>query len=186
MKCQSCSENVPDKFKSAIAKNECPLCGDVIMSEKLKESLALFKELMVDLEEFKEPFEEWLFANYSYRKGGGNNDIDENGHIVNGSGEMSIFAKNAGMKNKPLKRIVDQIKEGGSSGAADPSEFVGVDDEYGVITPDNIDEITGTLNRGEETELDGLFNEKPNPQLEMERLKRLRSRSQGGGFNRGG
>lgn len=95
----------------------------------------------------------------------------------------SVFAKRAGVPNH--KKALDFIK--GNMGAADPSEFKGIDEEYGDIGLDNANETP--LNVREQSEMASIFGQETKIQeLELQKLKRLQAQSAvgggGGGFFR--
>jgi hypothetical protein len=97
----------------------------------------------------------------------------------------TVFAKRAGVHN--VKRAVDFIK-GRSTGAADPSEFQGVDEEYGDIVEDHKD--LNPLNNSERNQMANIFRNEDSKvldELEMQKLKRLQSQGAingGSGFFR--
>lgn len=92
--------------------------------------------------------------------------------------EQSIFAKRAGVPNH--RKAVDFIKGRPAIGAAAPSEFQGIDDEYGDM---NLDSEAGsaTLSSNERKQMASLFQEddlgKSSHELEMQKLKRLQAQS---------
>ncbi|MCZ2224493.1 MAG: hypothetical protein LC122_12790 [Chitinophagales bacterium] len=67
MKCTHCQTEIDAKLKFAISSNICPFCGEKIFPDELNELLndaKIIFESVTDL--FKENFEDWLLANYSY------------------------------------------------------------------------------------------------------------------------
>jgi hypothetical protein len=146
MKCKTCEEVIPSKFAHAIKTNVCPFCGENIMEEALQNILVELQTLMKAAEPFMEQVEEWLGSNYSLRKGGKLKEPSQNlssGGIFdeNGVDEETMrrqtelaksaisFQQRAGIKQPGMKSIVEKIQ----GGAADPSEFVGIDPDYGPI-----------------------------------------------------
>lgn len=97
----------------------------------------------------------------------------------------TVFAKRAGVPNH--RKALDFIK--GSMGAADPSEFKGVDEEYGNVDPEG---SNGTpLSSREQSEMASIFRQDDVAkiqELELQKLKRLQAQSAvsggGGGFFR--
>lgn len=194
MKCRSCEEVVDAKFKHALLTNVCPLCGSDIMDKKLQNVIAELKIAFDDAKEYMEEVEDWLFSNFSFKRlkedevvvnkdqikgfktgmGKGvsvNRSGDDNNENAEGSEEQTIFAKRAGVS---VKKAVDFIK-GRSSGAADPSEFVGVDDEYGEVN--NIEENNAPLNKNELNKVANLFggeDDNLSQELELQKLKKMR------------
>src|ERR1700723_1159036 len=68
MKCMSCSVDVDPKWRFAIEKNTCPLCGQAILPEHLKNLLTSLSETMWKLEEYPEQVADWLLSNHNYIK----------------------------------------------------------------------------------------------------------------------
>jgi hypothetical protein len=96
--------------------------------------------------------------------------------------QPSIFAKRAGIGNH--KKAIDFIKGRTSFGAADPSEFQGVDDEYGDVNGYSDDEDTNPLNVNERKQMANIFSQDDNKvsqEMQMQKLKRLQAASEGGG-----
>lgn len=151
MKCMSCNENISAKFTHSIKTNICAFCGGEIIPAALQNILVNFQVLMKDGEPYMEQIEEWFASNYSLRKhniqnvqkdfvssqssGGIFDDENFDEETLRRQTELAkntaSFQQRAGIKNNGMKSIVDQIR--GGEGAADPSEFVGVDPDYGVI-----------------------------------------------------
>src|SRR5271165_6551418 len=109
MKCMSCNEVVDPKFAHAISKNECPSCGNAILTEKLRTVLTDLKMVMDDAVEFPDEVADWFWSNYQMKKVDPpveqrvhetiNEDGSMNTHMVNG---QTVFAKRAGVKIKPV------------------------------------------------------------------------------------
>lgn len=64
MKCKSCEGDVPPKFAHAIARNECPLCGEAIMDEELQVILVELRNCMLGVAQYPEAIFDWLKSNY--------------------------------------------------------------------------------------------------------------------------
>jgi len=60
----SCETNIPSEWQSAIATNNCPKCGDVIMDDVTKQLFDELHSLMKRLEEAPEGIKELLLSNY--------------------------------------------------------------------------------------------------------------------------
>lgn len=130
----------------------CPLCGGEIMEPALQDVLKNLQIIMKDAEPFMSEVEEWLATNYSLRKGSAN-DVKAKQRPLNEDGEEETFdeesirkqtaaaksaidfQKRAGIKTNDMKSLVEKIQSG--KGAADPSEFVGIDPDYGPIDMSN-------------------------------------------------
>lgn len=223
MQCKSCNDQVPAKFAHSIAVNICPLCGGEIMPIKLKNILAELKVALGDAKDYMDEVEDWLYSNFSLKKlttdqmvvdksvfdalehksitqtsvpahGSPfmvNRREDVSGDVVVDEKPASIFHKRAGVINP--KKAIDFIKGRTSSGAADPSEFQGVDDEYGEMN-DSIGTNLNPLNMNEQKAMANMFagNDLGNTsqELELQKLKRLQAQSTvssgggGGGFRR--
>lgn len=200
MKCKSCKEDVPAKFAHAISANICPLCGEEIMAEKLRNALGELKIAMTDAKEFMPEIEDWLFSNFSLKKIEENMvliDKEELSSLQNQSqkrqsdnspieiteeNNRTIFAKRAGVPNH--KKTIDFIK-GQSTGAADMSEFVGLEDEDNVLIDNNETEEFVDPNS-----IASIFKEnKQSNHTEIQKLKKLQGQSAidgggGGAFRR--
>ena len=214
MKCKSCNEDVPPKFTHALVANVCPYCGEKIIDEKLQEILGELKISLGDAKDYMDAVEDWLFHNFSLKKikpeevvvnkeeyqkmveknqspvfvkGQGNSfhradDGNTESQAEGPAQPVTAFAKRAGITK--VKRAVDFIK-GHTIGAADPSEFVGVDPEYGDVSamPED-DKNVAPLPK--DSSLEGIFDSgslnNESRELELQKLKRLNA---GGGlFNR--
>lgn len=200
MKCKSCREDVPPKFIHAISVNICPLCGSEIMDTKLQTILNDLKNTMDSAKEYSEQVEDWLQSNYSLKKINPNEIIvpKSAAHIqtpahakpspIHRSEDeilvdeqqvpTSVFAERAGV-NK-LKKAVDRIK--GNVGAADPSEFNGVDEEYGDVEIENEANAVPLDFKGKR-DIQNIFGEDDKTQqaLELQRVKKLRAQGAVGG-----
>ena len=105
------------------------------------------------------------------------------------SKEQTVFAKRAGVPQNKVKRAIDFIKgrPGASSGAADPSEFVGEDDEYGDVNGNDYIEDIDPINKRDKTELDGLFDgDDLGAKSQEVRLQRLKQLQKSEGMRNGG
>jgi hypothetical protein len=216
MKCKSCKEDVPPKFVHAISVNICPLCGQEIMDTKLQSILNDLKHTMDSAKEYSEQVEDWLHSNYSLKKVNSDeivvptasikqasvptltpshskpitirrseDDQDQDEVFVNDQQiPTSIFAERAGVSK--LKKAVDRIK--GNIGAADPSEFEGVDEEYGDSSMADEGNTMPLDSRGKR-DIQNIFQEediyKAQQEFELQRIKKLRAQSAVGG-NGGG
>jgi hypothetical protein len=183
------------------------------MKEELKNIFAELKILMSNAEPYMSEVEDWLYTNYSLKKvfpgeEKPNNSIDfiaqAKAKMANKSGSISvnrssddeennsdedsapktIFAQRAGIKAH--KKALDFIK-GRTSGAADPSEFVGEDEEYADVSDEeNYNEPP--LNAREANQLSSLFEDpskgKSSNELDIENLKRVRKQIAGRGIFR--
>lgn len=142
MKCKSCSELIPPKFAHSIKTNICPFCGEGIMDELLQKVLTNLQIIMKEAEPFMIEVEEWFAANYSFCKGNkssnlhaeiGDDDFSE--EAIRKQAEIAKatadFQKRSGVKTSNMKALVEKIQSG--KGAAHPSEFIGVDEDYGEI-----------------------------------------------------
>lgn len=122
----------------------CPLCGGEIMDPALQQVFASLQNIMKEAEPFMSEVEEWFASNYSLRKGaapregqqpsGGifdeeNFDEDTLRRQTELAKSTINFQQRAGIKQPGMKSIIEKIQ----GGAADPSEFVGVDPDYGPI-----------------------------------------------------
>lgn len=205
MRCKSCKEDVPPKFVHAISVNVCPLCGQEIMDAELQSILNDLKSVMDKTAKYADETADWLFSNYGLKKWdpsmvetdsmstpfgpvsvshvksqpappGQNRPptlvrrSEDEMEVESPSEEVSIFAKRAGLKSANFKKVVQDIQ-----GAADPSEFQGVDDEYGEIN--GAEEPSAPLDSRGKSEIMSIFKEDDAKALELEKLKRLRSQS---------
>lgn len=205
MLCKSCKEDIPSKFTHALSRNECPLCGAEIIDDKLKDIISNLKLVLSDASEYMNEIEDWLFSNFSFKKiHPGQVVLDKEqfeklsaqsiqrqfvpgqgrGAIVNrnddqDSQDMSGFSKRAGVVGNH-KKALDFIKGRPTLGAAHPSEFKGVDDEYGDINEDNLP----PLNQNEAQQMDSIFANsggESSHELELQKLKRLYNQNAGNG-----
>lgn len=164
---------------------------------------------MKEGEPYMEQIEEWLASNYSLRKGakpkeGGPQSLPSGGIFDEDSFDEETlrrqteaakttinFQKRAGIKGNDMKSLVEKIQSGG--GAADPSEFVGEDPDYGHI--DMRDEVAGApLTKKDAAAMMQALNQGPvqsedpvKEYYEIEKLKKLqRQQPTGQGkFSRG-
>lgn len=68
MICISCQTEINPKWTSAIEKNECPFCGQVILDEELKTMLSSLRGLLDALQDFPSELDDWMLSNFSYIK----------------------------------------------------------------------------------------------------------------------
>lgn len=217
MKCQSCSEDIPSKFQHALTTNSCPYCGREIMTAKLQTVIGQLKVALDDCKDQMSDVEDWLYSNYSlkvvkqgevvvskdqlksfnapnqdmqarvHNPGTAVRRVDDNADDVVETGEKIVFAKRAGIIT--AKKAIDIIKgkAGRTSGAADPSEFVGADDEYGedeVYMPENSNQQSiGNGNNPLEGLFDGVGLNKTSRELELMKLRKIQNQD-GGNFRR--
>lgn len=64
MKCMSCEADIPSEWKAAIASNNCPKCGDVIMDDNTKKLFDELNSIMQRLEDAPEGVKDLLLSNY--------------------------------------------------------------------------------------------------------------------------
>ena len=138
MKCMSCEETIPSKFTHAIKSNTCPFCGAEIMEAALQTILSSLQTLMKEAEPYIDVVEEWFASNYSLRKGNKTSQDDDNfdedsiKKQTEAAKSAIAFQQRAGIKaGNDVKSLIDKIQNG--KGAADPSEFVGIDEDYGPV-----------------------------------------------------
>lgn len=200
MQCKSCNEDIPSKFKTAISRNECPICDGEIVDPKLQLALNDLKSAIDAANEFPEQLADWLSANYSFRKFDPNaepkhnfngmppkkvsvNRIDEDDENddSNQVDNRTPFHVRAGVKANH-KKIISQIQ-----GAADPSEFKGQDSEY--ENADQYVEDAPPLDQRGKHEIHSLFpvDTRMEQALELEKVKQYRKQFAGdtGKINRG-
>jgi hypothetical protein len=213
MQCKSCKEDVSPKFAHALSVNVCPFCGSEILDAKLQEIIGELKIAFSDAKNYMNEIEDWLFSNYSLKKVKENEVLidknkletlriqaskfehtsagkgvsvhrsSENGEneVVIDENPTTVFAKRAGVSSH--KKALDFIR-GKSFGAADPSEFQGIDDEYGEMESD-VDNTP--LNSKDKNEMVNIFKQEDVSkiqELELQKLKRLQAQnavSSGGG-----
>jgi hypothetical protein len=208
MKCMSCQEEVSPKFNHAISVNVCPACGKDIIPIQLQTILNELKTVMDAVGEYGPEVEDWLSSNFSLKKVAEDEvvvkkaDLEKAKEVkphrqpttINRSSDAASntdpenvgiplptntgFTSRAGIKSpKTLKRAVDLIQN--NSGAAHPSEFVGIDEEYGDVSGSPNDNIP--LSNNEMQSLGNLFSDNKSQgssqDLELMRLKQLRSQS---------
>jgi len=155
MKCNACQETISPKFAHSIKLNICPFCGGEIMDAELQRILSGLQVLMTEAEPFISDVEDWFASNHSLCKAAAPREgqqmpsggiFDEESFDEDTLRRQTELAKStinfqqrAGIKQQHpgMKSIVEKIQ----SGAADPSEFVGVDPDYGPI--DMSDEAAG-------------------------------------------
>ena len=202
MKCLSCEENIPPKFAHAIKSNICPFCGGQIMPPLLQEALTSLHTIMKDAEPYMEQIEEWLGANYGlYKKGSKSSTVVESGDPFSPVGEDDVdallnrqkaaakmtaeFQKRAEIgkissKGLDKKSIIEKVNGGGGYAAA-PSEFVGIDPDYGPI--DMSQETEDPLTTREAAQMIHDIAEDDNDPVkayyEKENLKRIHNRGSG-------
>lgn len=207
MRCKSCGEDVPSKFKKAISENSCPICGDEIVDPKLQIALNNLKVALDAAQEFPEQLADWLAANYNFKKFDPNNEPRTNNNIgivpktisVNRIGEdddnaethqvddRTDFARRAGVKLNH-KKIISEI-QGNMMGSADPSEFNDENSsEYESV--DSYADTTPLDARGQKDVLN-LFpvDTKMEQALELQKLRNYRKQFAGnddGKIRRGG
>jgi hypothetical protein len=206
MKCRSCQTEVSPKFNHAISVNICPACGGEIIPIQLQTILNELKMVMDSVGEFKIEVEDWLSSNFDLKKVAADEiivkqtELDKIKEVKQHRPPISInrnsddvgdpntgtplptnpaFATRAGIKSPTaLKRAVDLIQH--ASGAAHPSEFVGVDDEYGDVSGLSSNDSV-PLNNNEIQSLGNLFSDNKiqssSQDMELIRLKQLRSQS---------
>lgn len=174
MKCNSCSEDVPAKFIKAIAENSCPICGGQIVDPEVKTTLNELALVLNKAKDYMDQIEEWLYTNYSLRK------IKEDEVVINKNDIPTTVMDGERPHNKagrgnPIKRAggeedgvsstsgldsksaIDFIKKGGAGGLADPSLYVGTDDEGNQI--DLAAEASNGLRRNELNQMNDLFGD---------------------------
>lgn len=171
MQCQSCKEDVPAKFAHAISINSCPLCGNDIVPVFIKNILNELEVVLNKAKDHMDQMEDWLFTNYSLRK------IKDN-EVVIDKNEMPVAVRDEerpqgkgqtkgasvrrardgneedGVSLSP-KKAIDIIRGRSSSGLADPSEFVGTDEDGTVVNLADSDEVP--LNKSEVDQMQNLF-----------------------------
>jgi hypothetical protein len=172
MKCNSCSEDVPAKFQHAISINSCPLCGEHIVDPNVQIIINDLKAVLNKASEHMDQIEDWLFTNFQLRK------LKEDEIVIN-KNELPATVRDeerqGGGKPKPLRRAngdveegvgtgqinpknaIEFIKKGGAGGLADPSLYVGTDDEGNEI--DLASEAGDGLNRNELGQMTNLFGD---------------------------
>lgn len=200
MKCNSCTEEISPKFTAAIAANSCPFCGSEIMSQKLRDILTALREIFTEATDYMEQVEDWLDQNFGLKKVGedqivvdkaklansqtfnfpntmGKNSFaikrsDEEGGDLKHYQHQNIFAHRAGIKEIKAKKDIAYIMSQ-NGGAADASEFVGVDEEGEDVSLDErpLTPLPKTAFTGQNP-LEGVFGS-PDPVLELEKVKRL-------------
>ena len=184
MKCKSCQENISTKFAHAIKCNTCPFCGKEIIDTELQIILSNLKETMDNSAKYMSQIEDWLMANYSlkkfdlneevkiensersFRSGKGNIVKRSDGDDISDVEETTVFAKRSGAN---FKSMVDKIK----------GQTITLND----VVEDEVEmEETGSFDNSDKSAMSNLFEEPPVPQeLELQKLKRLRSQAQGEG-----
>lgn len=168
MKCQSCSEEVSQKFAHSLATNACPFCGGQIMSEDLQVALSELKDIMQYTDKFKVEIFDWLRTNYSLIDSNSEEykaleekakstpvkikvdpkevKLDAKGNQLTGTPlqdqeTTNIFAKRAG-----ISKIVNQIKSKGNSGGG--SLLVGGGGDFSDADPEDVAAYQEILNGG--------------------------------------
>jgi hypothetical protein len=107
---------------------------------------------------------------------------DEDMEVESPGEDVSVFAKRAGLKPSNFKKVIANIQ---NAGAADPSEFQGVDDEYGEINVAD-EEPSAPLDSRGKKEIMAIFKEDGAKSLELEKLKKLRAQNAVAGAGGGG
>jgi hypothetical protein len=205
MKCNTCAEEISPKFTAAIAANSCPFCGQEIMSQQLQEILTALQNVFREAADYMEQVEDWLAQNFSLKKvredqvvidkaklaqsqqfnfpgssGKGGfaikrSETQEDGDLKENQ-PQTIFSARAGLKSIKAKKDIEFIMSQGG-GAADASEFVGVDDEGQSVVMDRELPVAPPLYIPDGSNpLEGMFGEPDEPKnnvLEMDKLKRL-------------
>jgi hypothetical protein len=191
MQCQSCKEDVPAKFAHAISINSCPLCGHEIVPQFIKDILNELETVLNKAKDHMDQMEDWLMTNFQLRR------IRQNEVVINkdelpvaeperpqGKAGKGAAVRRAGdvetgTNPKRVQSAVDFIKGKGSTGLADPSLYVGVDDEGNEV--DLASEAADGLDRNEIGEMSSLFGngiqtdskEDAQSSAMMQKLKRL-------------
>lgn len=195
MKCQSCQEEISERFSHAFASNCCPFCGGEIVPKDLQNIFITLKDVFTDGSKYMEQIEQWLFTNYSLKKvsapsPGQMQRSASTDEILNGNfkqPELTPFMKKVNIKHNP-KDLIAKIQGSSMAGAAPPEAFV---DENG-----NIEDFKQEQQYQQEyppNEMEELFVDprKPNSLREFEekeKLKKLRAQNalMGGGLIRRG
>lgn len=203
MRCQSCSEEISSKFASAISRNACPYCGDLILSDDLKNVLAELHTVFEMSKEFPDEVGEWLSANYGLVKVADDQVVvnkeewelqQKKANFVSGGkgqsvkrsgsdGEDGKMMEDADMGKTvfsqragvkiPSKSAIDYIRSGNGVGAARPEDFVGSDE-------DEEGNIVNTepLDEEEINNIDDIFNNPAEDRLaklmELEKRRNVR------------
>jgi hypothetical protein len=114
MFCESCNVEIPPAWKRMIIKNECPACGEHIMSQESKELLDELKNAMERMPNDPEGLAGWLLSNYRLAKVG---DAEPTG--FHGKPEVKPEATRddnipAGLKvaDNPIKNFLDRTDAG--------------------------------------------------------------------------
>lgn len=68
MKCKSCTGDVLVTWTAALAKNECPFCGEKILQQEELEFILSLKEALQKMDANPEQIAFWLFENYHLKK----------------------------------------------------------------------------------------------------------------------
>jgi len=174
MKCNSCSEDVPAIFSYAISMNACPLCGGNIVDPNVQIIINDLKAVLNKANDHMDQIEDWLFTNFQLRKVKENEIVIDKNELpatvrdderqqgkgkginvrrANGDGESD----GVGTGQINPKNAIDFIKKGGAGGLADPSLFVGTDDEGNEI--DLASEAGEGLNKNEVNQMANLFGD---------------------------
>lgn len=202
MKCNNCKENIPTRFAHAHKTNICPYCGKEIMDVELQAILNALAKALDDSAPYADQVEDWMQTNYLFKKIKTQpNDISypsgaetaesisqrtaqERASISNKpitrsssdnqiSQEQTLFAKRAGIKPLTPKNIVEQIQS---------DEDIDIEenpyDHQQAVLPDV---SAAPLDYIEKNEIASIFETNPNieHQMEIEKLKRLRSQGFG-------
>jgi hypothetical protein len=176
------------------------------MSQKLQTIIGQLKVSLDDALDVMGEVEDWLFNNYGLKKVAANeividknelktqslkiahnpgvrvNRAEDGDHVEVDDKPITEFARRAGIIT--AKKAVDMIKgkAGRTSGAADPSEFVGVDDEYGdeeVFVPESSNQRLPAGDNPLEGLFDGAGENKISKELEMMKLRKLQYQGEG-------
>jgi hypothetical protein len=204
MKCQSCEEAISPKFGHAIEINACPYCGQNLMQPELHQVLRDLKNVMKEAEPFMDQVKDWLSANYSLGISKQSTQVsahpqselimddqfDENTLLRQtqlAKGQLNGFQQRANVKPQPTsaKALIQKI-QGGGGYAAEPSEFVGEDPDYGAIDMSNEtgEKLSSTDKEAMKNILEAQYSNKDNAleqALELEKIKKLHQGPKGTG-----
>jgi len=107
MFCQNCNTEIPPAWKRMIIKNECPACGEPIMSEQSKQLLDELKEAMERMPNDPEGLAGWLLSNYRLQKIGDAQPTDFHGKRVSQANQQDV-PNNLKTANNPIKEWLDR------------------------------------------------------------------------------
>ncbi len=184
MKCNSCTAEIPPAFVNAIAKNECPGCGEAIMTASDKELMDELKEAMARMPNDPEGLAGWLLSNYSLHKIGSAEPTEfhrKKSAQPKNNKNLSAFLQRAGVnpnvvdsEDRDLESVLTELTAQPAEEPLSAEEIAMLQTaQTGVMVPN-----ARPLRPQEQAEISQVLNkETDNRYVQNQRLERLRKQS---------